>query len=106
MRWLVWSVLVCCSLPLLAQSPATEPITGYCNLGGSHASVSGLQSTNWLQGIIPGCTVSVYLHGLPTLATIYADDNNTPLSNPFTANAPSSPNSGAWIFWEIGRAHV
>jgi hypothetical protein len=99
MRWLVWSVLVCCSLPLLAQSPATEPITGYCNLGGSHASVSGLQSTNWLQGIIPGCTVSVYLHGLPTLATIYADDNNTPLSNPFTANAPSSPNSGAWIFW-------
>src|ERR1017187_10532219 len=99
MRWLVWSVLVCGSLPLLAQSPATEPVDGYCNLGGAHAAVSGLNSVSYQQGIIPGCLVTVYLHATQTLATIYADSNNTPLSNPFTANAPSSPNSGAWIFW-------
>jgi hypothetical protein len=41
----------------------------------------------------------VYLHGTQNLATIYADSNNTPLSNPFTANAYTSPNSGGWIFW-------
>ena len=85
--------------PLLAQSPATMPVTGWCHLGGSQAAVSGLQSANYQQGMIPGCTVTVYLHGTQTLATIYADDNNTPLSNPFTANVVSSPDSGAWIFW-------
>jgi hypothetical protein len=97
----VWWILLLMifALPLLAQSPATMPVTGYCTLGGSHAAVSGLNSTNYLQGIIPGCTVTAYLHGTTNLATIYADDNNTPLSNPFTAVMPNSPNSGAWIFW-------
>jgi hypothetical protein len=56
-----------------------------------------LQATDYQQGIIPGCNVSVYLHGTQTLATIYADDNNTPLSNPFTANVATSPNSGGWM---------
>lgn len=85
------------SLPLLAQS--TNPVTGYCDLGGSKAQVSGLGSTNYQQGDIPGCTISVYLHGTQTLATLYADDNNTPLSNPFTAVVSPSPNAGFYIFW-------
>jgi hypothetical protein len=86
------------AVPLFAQS--TEPVTGYCNLGGANAAVSGLLSTNFQQGMIPGCQVSVYLHGTQTLASpIYADSNNTPLNNPFTANVQSSPNSGGWIFW-------
>jgi len=58
-----------------------------------------MHSTNYQQGIIPGCTISVFLSGTQTPATIYSDGNKTPLSNPFTANGPSSPNAGAWIFW-------
>jgi hypothetical protein len=62
--------------------------------------VSGLNSINYLQGLFPGCIISVYNHGTQTLTNpIYADSNNTPLSNPFTANAYTSPNSGGWIFW-------
>ena len=59
----------------------------------------GLGSTNFQQGDIPGCTISVYLHGTQTLAPIFADDANTPLSNPFTAVVSGSPNSGFYIFW-------
>jgi hypothetical protein len=89
-------LLVIGAVPLLAQ---TNPVSGYCDLGGKFAAVSGLNSTNYLQGDIPGCTISVYLHGTMTLATIYADDNNTPLSNPFTAVVSTSPNAGFYIFW-------
>lgn len=99
-RWLAGLVVLFGSLTAYAQSgPATNPVSGYCDLGGSKAQVSGLGSTNYQQGSIPGCTVSVFLHGTETLATIYADDNNTPLTNPFTAVVGASPNSGFYIFW-------
>lgn len=35
----------------------------------------------------PGCTVTVYLTGTQTLASIFSDDLRTPKSNPFTADA-------------------
>jgi hypothetical protein len=99
-RWLLGLLMMLGSLPALAQSgPATNPVSGYCDLGGSKAQVSGLGSTNYQQGSIPGCNITVYLHGTQTLATIYADDNNTPLTNPFTAVVATSPNSGFYIFW-------
>lgn len=69
-------------------------ISRSCDLGATPAKVSGMNSTNLLQGIIPLCTVSVYLTGTTTLATIYSDGNNTVLSNPFTA----SP-QGAYTFY-------
>ena len=92
---LFWLLL---AAPLFGVTPI-GPTTGYCNLGGAHANVSGLMATNWQQGIIPGCTVSVYDHGTQNLSTIYADSNSTPLSNPFTATAVPSANLGSWIFW-------
>ena len=96
MRKLLAVFIFAIPLSLFGQ---TAPVSGYCTLGGSKANVSGLGSTNYQQGIIPGCTVSVFIHGTSTLATIYADSTSTPLSNPFTANLYSSPNSGGWIFW-------
>ena len=77
----------------------TGAIQGYCNLGGTTASLSGMQSVNTLQGIIPSCTVTVYLTGTSTKATLYRDASNTPLGNPFTANALGSVNAGAWLFF-------
>lgn len=95
--WVLLAIVIgFAPLHLFAQ---TNPVTGYCDLGGTLAQVSGLGSTNYLQGNIPGCRISVYLHGTMTLATIYADDNNTPLSNPFTAVVSTSPNAGFYIFW-------
>jgi hypothetical protein len=54
-----------------------------CVLPGTQANVSGIMSTNYQQGIIPQCTVTVYLTGTTTLAI------TTPQS-PFTANTNGS----------------
>lgn len=82
---------------LAAQNTA---VNGYCVQGAATASLSGMQSTNSLQGIIPSCTVTVYITGTTTLATIYADRPGTPLSNPFTANVTT----GQWIFWSASSS--
>lgn len=84
------------SVPLFAQNDALQ---GHCDLGGTKALVSGLGSTNYNEGIVPGCTVSVYLTGTTTLATIYSNSTGTVLANPFTAVQLPSPNAGYWIFW-------
>lgn len=42
----------------------TGAVQGYCDLGGKTAVVSGMNSSNYLQGIIPHCTVTVYLNSL------------------------------------------
>lgn len=86
-------------LALLLISPnavmaAVDPISGYCNLGASQAAVSGLHSSNYQQGLIPYCTVTVYVTGTTTLATIYSDSSSTPLTNPFTANKDAS-----WVLY-------
>ena len=76
-------------------------ITNYSVLGASQAEISGLLSTNFQQGIIPNATVTVYLTGTTTLATIYADSSSTPLSNPFTSGT-----EGQWLFYAAtGQAY-
>lgn len=77
----------------------TAAIQGHSYLGGTRAQVSGLTSSNYLNGIIPHATITVYLTGTQTLATIYADANSTPLSNPFTSNDAGSLNPGGWLFF-------
>jgi hypothetical protein len=54
----------------------------------------GMNSTTTVQASYPRCSVTVYLTGTHTLATIYADSSNTPLANPFTANTNAS-----WLFY-------
>jgi hypothetical protein len=54
-----------------------------CVQNGVQAVTSGLPSSNYLQGIIPYCTVNVYLTGTTTIAT------TTPQS-PLTANTNGS----------------
>jgi hypothetical protein len=55
----------------------------YCAQNGIQAITSGLKSSNYLQGVIPYCTVSVFLTGTKTIAT------TTP-QTPFRANANGS----------------
>ncbi len=59
----------------------------YCVQGATQAATSGIKSSNYQQGVIPYCTVTVYLTGTTTKATIYSDSTNTPLSNPFIADS-------------------
>ena len=97
MKRIILLLVVLCSLPAFTQG--TAAIQGFCDLGGAQAKTSGLNSTNYQQGIIPSCQITVYLTGTTTKATIYADGSNTPLSNPFTASALGSVAPGQWIFW-------
>ena len=55
---------------------------------------SGLPSSNLFQNLIPQCTVTVYLTGTTTLATIYHDAAATPLTNPFKASTKAQ-----WLFF-------
>lgn len=76
-----------------AQS-TTGAVSGFCVSGATSAVVSGLPSTNKLQGIIPSCQVTVYLSGTTTKATIFANPSSGSLGNPFTAT-----NTGQWLFY-------
>lgn len=79
------------SVPAMAQTGA---IGDWCNLGKTQAQIQGLSSTNFQQGMVSKCRITVYLTGTTQLATIYADGNNTHLDNPFTAGV-----NGQWLFF-------
>jgi hypothetical protein len=84
------------ALPLAAQ---TSAFNGFCVNGGKSSVTQGANSSNKLEQIIPSCTVTVYLTGTTTKATIYSDVLNTPLANPFTADNLAAVAPGKWIFW-------
>ncbi len=69
-------------LPSLAS--AREAFHGWCELGNQSVVTQGLSSTTKVQKSNASCVVTVFLHGAG-LATIYADNNGTPLANPFQA---------------------
>lgn len=77
---------------LFAQS--TGAVDRYCDQGARNALTSGLSSSNYLQDLVPRCTVTVFLTGTTNLATIYKDANNTPLTNPFQADT-----NGHYLFF-------
>src|SRR5208282_5296198 len=67
----------------IAAHAQTAAYSGFCDQGATSATTSGSNSTNKLQGVIPYCTVTVYLTGTLTKATIYKDAINTPQTNPY-----------------------
>lgn len=91
MRKILFFFILAVSAPAFGQYNA---LTDYCTLGAKQAAVQGLNSTNYLQGVIPRCTVTVYQTGTVTLATIYSNSTGTPLGNGFTATT-----AGQWLFF-------
>jgi len=71
-------------------------LQGWCENGGVTVSIPGTQGsgTQKFQRSYASCTVTVYLAGTTTIATIYSDDSGTAKANPFTA-----ANSGQWFFY-------
>ncbi len=88
------TVLVILLFAAAAAGAQTAAINGYCAAGAAKALTSGLPSSNYQQELIPQCTVTVYLTGTVTLATIYSTGSGGALTNPFTANTDSS-----WLFF-------
>lgn len=77
---------------------AVGPVSGFCQNGNQTVAVGGLTSTTKVQRSFPVCTVTVFLSGTVTLATLYSDNaaSPTPLANPFTATS-----TGNWTFYSL-----
>lgn len=86
-------------LPPALHAQNLAAIQNHCYLGGTKAITQGLNSTNFNLGIIPACTVTVYLTGTTNKATIFSDSSSTALANPFTANATGAVDPGGWLFY-------
>src|SRR6185437_8280780 len=80
---------------------ARQRIYGYCEVGGQRAVTAGVQSSTFVQASVPGCLVTVTLTGTTTLATLYADNQSTPLSNPFNGDSLT----GYWFFYADNGAY-
>lgn len=70
-----------------------QRVSGYSEQGGKSVVIGGLAGSQKVQGSYPFATVTVYLSGTLTLATIYSDNSSTALANPFTSDV-----NGFW-FW-------
>lgn len=84
-QWMKVALAVC----LFAQAAfcfANQRANVNCAYTGQVVTL-GSQSSNVTGIIYPYCQVAVYLTGTTTLATIYSDNSNTPLGNPFAANS-------------------
>ena len=83
-KGLLLLILALISAPMFSQNAAI-PLQ-QCLQNATQASVSGLKSTNYQQGMVPSCSVTVYLTGTTTKASIFSDVGGTVLGNPFTAS--------------------
>lgn len=89
-------------LLLSTASFARAKVQGIAGQGGQTVVTSGLSSTTKVIKSYPSCTVTVYLAGTITLATIYTNNSGTLKANPFTAGSDAS-----WFFYgDNGRYDI
>jgi hypothetical protein len=100
-RLAIASLLVCVALCIFfafrsMSAYAMESRLGWCEDGNYTVTVPGATgpSVNKYQRSFSSCTVTVYLTGTLTLATIYSDNAGTAKANPFTAAS-----SGQYVFY-------
>jgi hypothetical protein len=79
-------VFLLCATPLMAR----EKYSNWCMQGNKKVTTQGLTSTTTVQQSYPTCTITVYLAGTVTLATLYSDNAGTALANPFTNQSTST----------------
>ena len=75
-------------LLLLLALPAFPlgQLTGYCENGAQQLTVAGIQSSNYVQGSFPGCSITVTIHGTSNKPSLFQDTGGgSPLGNPFVA---------------------
>jgi hypothetical protein len=81
-------------LSFLGTAMAEQRLQGWCEVGGQKVVTQGANSTTQVQVSYPSCSVTVYLTGTVTKATLHSDNSGTILANPFTANT-----NGSWGFY-------
>ena len=88
----ITKIIFAVGLSILATTPtyALGRLSGYAEKGGQVVRTAGFWSSTKSQGSYPLATVTVYLAGTTTLATIYSDAALTTKSNPFTAGTDAS----------------
>lgn len=102
-RFLLAVTVLVAALLFATPASARNRAYGFCEIGDKTVVVSGLNGAPDVQASYPGCTVTVYLTGTLTLATLFSDDAGTPQANPFTA----SSTTGYWFFYaDDGRYDV
>jgi hypothetical protein len=87
-----------CSPPTQARAR----IYGFCQQGNQTILVLGYRSstTTPVQGSCPAATVTIFITGTTTPATIFSDNMGTSLSNPFTIGvSPETSSIGYWFFY-------
>src|SRR5690242_5692530 len=88
-------LFILCLFTLVISWPsyAMERAYGWCEQGGKKVIAIGSQLD--VQQSFPSCTITVYLAGTLTPATLMPDAAGTiPLSNPFTGST-----TGYWFFY-------
>ena len=91
--------------PVIAIAQPYGAGTGACVIGGAPVLAPTAPgqppSLLYYQQSFPGCTVTVYLAGTLTTATIYSNPGGTSLSNPFQANTQN----GFWQFFAANNTY-
>lgn len=87
MKQLLPTLLLLLTLGIPGLSQVVVKYQGLATAGNIQVSSGGVGSTNKVLGSYTAATVSVYLTGTVTLATLYSDSSLTPKSNPFTVTA-------------------
>jgi hypothetical protein len=82
--------LLILSVLFTAPAFARVKIQSFCQQGGVRATTNTLNSSNKFQQSYPGATVTVYLAGTLTLATVYSDNIGTAKSNPYTCDSTTA----------------
>lgn len=77
--------LILLLFPLFCVAQTKVLVQGTASLGGKVVRVSQVNYN--LYETYPACTVTIYLTGTTTLATIYSDSGGTAKSNPFTSDS-------------------
>jgi hypothetical protein len=97
-KLMLYAALLCAAIPAFAR----QRTQGFCQQGGQTVNSGGLISSTKVQQSFPGCTVTVYLTGTLTLATLYNADGSGK-GNPFTADLTT----GLWSYYaDDGRYDV
>lgn len=82
-KFFLVAFLLLCSVSAYGRSR----LQGYVERGGQTVTVGGFVSSTKVQKSYPLSTVTVYLTGTTTLATIYSTSSGTTKANPFTADS-------------------
>ena len=96
-------LIILIAILLTTPAFARQRFEAWCEQGGQKVVTSNVNSTTNVQRSYVGCTVTVYITGTLTPATLYSNNSGTAQANPFTA---STVNGFFFFYADNGRYDV